>query len=337
MNNQLIRTLVALSAASAVILPLVGNVAVAQTPVTKNEPHGAEPGACAPKGKPEGLRPGDRVTDCGVTVLVPPRGHGIYEEHFQEDGRFQELTVETEEDGDVIIKDWGSETDGQTHDNGAGGTAPAACLDGEYDLKGWKWETTYAWKFYSPSRPDELSLLETETISTLRKATTNITHVNTDCNRADNVSAAASFDSAAAPSTTLCLGGSRDGVNTVRFSALTADQTDLAVACTRYNITSGRAEESDVVIDKDNHEWYVQWSSSLACQTSTEPDGFSLEAVMTHERGHNFGLGHDYELAGDPGEAAHGNLTMSPSIEGPCQNSESTLGLGDIQGLEFLY
>jgi hypothetical protein len=55
-----------------------------------------------------------------------------------------------------------------------------------------------------------------------------------------------------------------------------------------------------------------------------------LEAVLTHEAGHVFGLAH-------VGESRHGRLTMSPYIDGVCNNQESTLGLGDLRGLEALY
>ncbi|WNG57848.1 hypothetical protein F0U59_26140 [Archangium gephyra] len=54
---------------------------------------------------------------------------------------------------------------------------------------------------------------------------------------------------------------------------------------------------------------------------------FGLEAVMTHERGHTFGLGH--VAAGSP-------LTMRPGIA-PCDGSAATLGLGDVRGLRQRY
>lgn len=337
MHRKIARAAAALALAAltgaALWSPAVAAAGVASSPEIQQE----EPGRrCAPEDKPKGLRPGDTVEDCGVVVKVQPRGKGIWEEHFLANGQMEELTVETAEDGSVTISDWGSESDEpQTFTSGGTG-GPAACLDTEYDLKPWTWETTYFWEFYSASRPDELSLLESETISTLRNATQNITWANNDCERGDNVSASANYDGVTSLSTTLCLGGSRDGVNTVRFSNISDPET-LAVACTRYG-TTGRAEESDVAIDKDNHEWYVAWSSEGACQLSTNSEGWSLEAVMTHERGHNFGLAHDYELAkSNGGEENHGYLTMSPKINGQCQNSESTLGLGDMLGLEQKY
>jgi predicted Zn-dependent protease len=55
-----------------------------------------------------------------------------------------------------------------------------------------------------------------------------------------------------------------------------------------------------------------------------------VKAVMTHERGHTFGINH-------VSETSHKNMTMSPNINGPCQDSESTLGLGDVEGLRALY
>jgi len=58
---------------------------------------------------------------------------------------------------------------------------------------------------------------------------------------------------------------------------------------------------------------------------------YSIEAAMTHEFGHTFGLG-------DMGpEEEHGWLTMSPELNGPCQNSEASLGRGDVWGLQSLY
>lgn len=52
---------------------------------------------------------------------------------------------------------------------------------------------------------------------------------------------------------------------------------------------------------------------------------YSIRAVMTHEAGHIFGLSH-------VAEAGHAHLTMSEAVPN-CDESQSTLGLGDILGL----
>ena len=93
----------------------------------------------------------------------------------------------------------------------------------------------------------------------------------------------------------------------------------LAVTC--YWTKNGHMVEADIQIN--NRE---SWTLSLnGCFKEV-----MLEATMTHEAGHVFGLNH-------VGERKHGRLTMSPFVDGPCQNRESTLGKGDIMGLEAIY
>jgi hypothetical protein len=71
----------------------------------------------------------------------------------------------------------------------------------------------------------------------------------------------------------------------------------------------------------------IPWAlSGEACDWHTE----LLEPTTTHEFGHAFGLSH-------VSERLHGALTMSPMSNGPCATDETSLGLGDILGLEELY
>jgi predicted Zn-dependent protease len=70
------------------------------------------------------------------------------------------------------------------------------------------------------------------------------------------------------------------------------------------------------------YHFYVNKPSSCS-------NRYSIEAVATHEFGHAFGLAH-------VSETYHPSLTMSTVIRS-CQASESTLGLGDVRGLNALY
>ncbi len=75
--------------------------------------------------------------------------------------------------------------------------------------------------------------------------------------------------------------------------------------------------EADILLN-DAYGWTVHPHDDCV-------GSWSVEGVATHEWGHVFGLGH-------VAEAKHPLLTMSPGIL-PCQNSEATLGLGDVRAL----
>jgi predicted Zn-dependent protease len=85
---------------------------------------------------------------------------------------------------------------------------------------------------------------------------------------------------------------------------------------------SGIIFESDMRLNKAYYHFYVNKPSSCS-------NRYSIEAVATHEFGHAFGLAH-------VSETYHPSLTMSTVIRS-CQASESTLGLGDVRGLNALY
>jgi len=71
----------------------------------------------------------------------------------------------------------------------------------------------------------------------------------------------------------------------------------------------------------------IPWALSVdACDWYSE----LLEPTATHEFGHVFGLDH-------VSERLHSALTMSPMSNGPCSTDETSLGLGDILGVEELY
>jgi hypothetical protein len=135
-----------------------------------------------------------------------------------------------------------------------------------------------------------------------------------DCGRADLVSAMARYVGTTAQSTSCSV---MDGRNVVGFRGL----PDGFAARTCWWYSDGHIIEVDIQINSK-----LRWATSLAgCRSQ-----LMLEAVMTHEVGHAFGVGH-------VDESTHGRLTMSTNLDGLCTNREATLGLGDLLALEALY
>ena len=197
-------------------------------------------------------------------------------------------------------------------------SSPPPCSDTKYNLIGPKWKSTLKWAYKSSTTP--AGLTTSAVLTVLKRAFNNITTERNDCGRTDRVSATSSYLGA----TTRGIGvtkagacGSADGHNTVGFGALPAGY--LALTCVRSIGTS--ITEIDIRLATAG-----QWALTAAgCFNE-----FMLEPVVTHEVGHAYGLNH-------VGETNHGRLTMSTFIDGTCENQESTLGLGDMKGLEALY
>jgi hypothetical protein len=191
--------------------------------------------------------------------------------------------------------------------------APPPCQDNAFNTFGGKEQSTYKWSFKASTTPSGLNRNSVSSI--LQKAFHNITGENNDCGRPDTVSAT---DQYLGTTTTSPNCNARDGHNVVGFGKL--GPGILAVTC--YWINGGKIVEADMKITTGE-----SWALSLATCHGNMP---MLEATITHEAGHVFGLDH-------VGEKRHGRLTMSPYLDGPCDNNESTLGLGDMLGLESLY
>jgi hypothetical protein len=193
------------------------------------------------------------------------------------------------------------------------GISPPPCKDPAFNTFGAKQTSTYKWSFKASTTPAGLN--KSSVANILQKAFGNITGEHNDCGRPDTVSATSQYlgTSSVGPS---C--NSRDGQNAIGFGKL--DPGVLAVTC--YWISGTKIVEADMKITTSE-----SWALSLASCHGSQP---LLEATITHEAGHVFGMAH-------VGEARHGRLTMSPFLDGPCENNESTLGLGDMLGLESMY
>jgi hypothetical protein len=271
------------------------------------------------------LRPGMVFRRDGFALLVPPPGSAVWAARDGLEGE-RTMGVETLPDGTVRVQPGANliiaaKSSGMGGAGGASSSATAipACTDGAYVLNGTKWRRPVEWYFNSASTPSGISV--TDAVRALRHAASNITRARNSCGLADRVSAQASYLGATARNAGVGSSNScqaSDGRNVVSFGNLAGG----TVGYTCWWSSGETTVEADFKLNKHDYGWTVDVGSG--CRNK-----FGIQDLATHEFGHVFGLGH-------VGEASHGNLTMSPVIR-PCQNSETTLGLGDVRGLEALY
>lgn len=285
----------------------------------------------------EDLRPGDLVHRQGVGLVVPEPGTFVTMHALLTDGA-QTVTAQTRSDGTVVISEAGSPAEPilgpDTPDEPPLGRATPSCDDPAYirtarEWANWKhvkWKSTFQWWFRASTTPSYMYADNTR--DAVRRAVANIVGAHNDCDLEDYVSATQDFrgDTTTTPNISVdgrsCATG--DGVSVVSFGYV--DDSRLATTCLwGYDDGGalGRITSSDTRLN-NTRRWY-------AIKPADCSGRWSVEAVMTHAFGHTFGLGN----VGP--ESDHGWLTMSPSINGACQHSETTLGLGDVRGLQALY
>jgi hypothetical protein len=284
------------------------------------------PVACG-NGKASSLHRGDVVADGDVAVSVPKPGVSVTGEEMLPNGS-RELRVTTTPGGDVQVKGCGPESDADidaaTKDTKGGG---GVCSDAAHTLYGYHWVLPFAWSFNSSTTPHAFSERSAE--SALLEATRAITSARTNCSLLDLIGAHAVYsgrtgrraDMSTHHGVVTCSGGG-DGVSVTDFGRLDGA---LARTCTWSTNVVGLdlATQSDMRFNT-KYRWTTH-PTSRHCRRA-----YSVRAVATHERGHTFGLGH-------VSEGKHGKLTMSTLLNGACEDSESSLGLGDVRGLKALY
>ena len=199
--------------------------------------------------------------------------------------------------------------------------SPPACSDNAYNFigPGVSWNTTLNWRFRMSSTPSNLNGADVAAV--IRKAFRNVVNSTNTCGLADQVGASHDYRGTTTNRPSISSAGNcgaADGRNVVGFGPL--DSYYAGFTCIWWN-GSGHIFEMDMKLDSDT-AWALDFQS---CSNE-----LMMEALVTHEVGHAYGLDH-------VSESQHGRLTMSRYIDGNCENQESKLGLGDVRGLRALY
>lgn len=274
-----------------------------------------DPGRCPVAGR--------TIQDGGVGGVVPPPGESVHAEVLTTTGA-EELQVSRREDGTIELGSVGEDAEAGGDLAKAGG--PGECSDPEYTdgQRRVPEGSPLRYEINKASTPPELK--PGDAVGAIRRAGARVVNTKSNCRMGDRVPAGLVYGGKTGRGTNIngleCMTNDRNSV--VAFGDLPSGI--LAVTC-NWGVTRPVYEAtvaSDIKINKGDVRWTTSPRSG-SCQGM-----WDLEGVMTHERGHTFGLGH-------VPEAGHGNLTMSTNINGTCQMAERSLGRGDVLGLGNKY
>lgn len=329
----------ALLRAIAISLPVIAALPFVAAPVTAHDALRATDRVVAPA-----LRPGQLFDDHGLTVRVPQPGGWVWGELKLADGTWQEVSIETAKDGKVYLRGRGDERRATLKERrrvAAAGTAADAtsrarelraakgshneCRDDFKNLYWWRLPRLQ-WRFNPAGTPGYLLDDDGSTTSiqaALQRAQDNITSSANRCGRVDKVGAKGSLIglTKGRPNVSAkggCTGG--DGRSVIQFGSLPS--YSIAMTCVYGIGTNHLASEADIRINNVS----TRWATSRATCKGKE---LLLEAGITHEFGHAYGLAHASTFRNP-------SLTMQPLIRA-CSQGPSSLGLGDMLGLEKKY
>jgi hypothetical protein len=132
-----------------------------------------------------------------------------------------------------------------------------------------------------------------------------------------------SFDTASTPGE-----AAQDGVNRLLLGPITipGQKEDLAITISYAEADTGEIVEADTIFNSA-YDWTSIESKAGKGADDDCHDRYDLQNVATHEAGHFFGLGEDYD---DP------STTMYISSK-PCQTSKRALTTSDVAVVSGLY
>ena len=322
-----------LASGLALALAVAAVAILAGTPAARTGSQGS--GACGQKaeevlaGALAEAEPGEcpvTVVDGAAGAVLPPPGEGVYVEALTREGA-QELEVIHLQNGRVEVKHVGDELGevARTDLSSVDARATRECRNPSYQDNDWKVVGELRYRVNLKSIPGEIR--RASAVTAISRAGANVADTRNGCRMGDQVPVGLSYAGTTSRHPDRQDGhcGRSDDVSVVAFGDL-PNAAIPAVTCTYFDLGAGSnpVTSSDVKLNKGDFRWTT---SPGADSCSREWD---LQGVMTHERGHTFGLGHVPELG-------NRNLTMSPVINGPCQAAERTLGRGDVLGLGSKY
>ncbi len=323
-----------LASGLALALAVVAVAILAGTPAAQTGTRGS--GTCGPDAReipaadvPEGTgrceTGGRPIVDGVAGAVLPPPGEGVYVEALTREGA-QELEVVHLQSGEVEVNHVGDEAgETQTDLFPAGARATRECQNPSYQGSGWKVVEKFRYRVNLGSTPREIG--RSAAATAIRRAGANVADTRNGCRMGDRVPVGLSYEGKTSryPDRQDGHCTRSDDVSVVAFGDL-PNAAIPAVTCTYFDLAAGPnpVTSSDVKLNKVDFRW-TTGPGSRSCYRE-----WDLQGVMTHERGHTFGLSHVPELG-------NRNLTMSPVINGPCQATERTLGRGDVLGLDARY
>ncbi|WP_207934640.1 matrixin family metalloprotease [Actinomadura sp. KC06] len=271
-----------------------------------------------------------RIADCdlrgravrgpnGLTAVVPADGTSLVAHSLRTGGGSGLRILVDDRAGEITITTSGGRVpEGRPRTSG-GPQDP--CEDGTHRPEPSKWPKghTVEWRYHAGTTGLPRS--------SVAKGVANMALANTDCTGGGrftpppDIGERYSGESAGGPNvTTDATCGERDRVNTFGGKAMTGAEGDVLAATCIWFI-GARTIETDMALQEHGKRWWTDGT----CM----PGSYSVEAVVTHEAGHVFGLAH---VEG----ADHAKLTMAPVVAA-CDNGPATLGKGDYDGLIDLY
>ena len=308
-------------AAAAVLLAVTGVGASAQAQPGSPTPAwctagGTVAAAALPAQLPAGTCDRDiTITDGAAGVRLPAPGLTVSASVLTVRGA-QLLTVTRSVDGSVTIRRGAPAPTAP-----AAPAASSACSSSAFVDLGYQVGGTYRWLYNGKGAPANVA---GSALASLKTATVNIASGKDDCGiagtpRTGQAYAGATSKAPGITSDARCASGP-DQVNVTGWKALTASGV-LAVTCTYSFSGSHDVADSDAAINTK-----FKWVTA----TSGCSNAYDLTGVMTHERGHTYGLGHPAAISANAG------LTMYPSVRA-CDFTKRTLGKGDVLGLFHIY